>query len=84
MTQNTELRAIGNGEMAFITAQARKSDSEDNFYSFVHCDVTGTGTGTFLGRAWFTHSKVIFAYTTMSNVVNKAGWSDNNHPDYDR
>ncbi|KAJ1399686.1 Pectinesterase, catalytic [Sesbania bispinosa] len=57
----------------------RQKDEEDNVYSFVHCDITGTGSGTFLGRAWFSHSKVVYAYTTMSNVVNPAGWSNNMH-----
>ncbi|KAJ1412084.1 Pectinesterase, catalytic [Sesbania bispinosa] len=81
---NTELRVLGDSGMTVIVAQARKSDEEDSAYSFVHCDITGTGSGTFLGRAWFSHSKVVFAYTTMSNVVNPSGWSNNNHPEYDR
>ncbi|KAJ1410331.1 Pectinesterase, catalytic [Sesbania bispinosa] len=80
---NTELRALSNSGMTVIVAQARKSETEDNVYSFVHCSITGTGTGTFLGRAWMSHSKVIFAYTTMSSIVNPAGWSNNRHPEYD-
>ncbi|XP_027361983.1 putative pectinesterase 63 [Abrus precatorius] len=79
---NTELRVLGDNGITVIVAQARTSDTDDIIYSFVHCDVTGTGTGTFLGRAWMSHPKVIFAYTTMSNIVNQLGWSDNNHPDY--
>ncbi|XP_061375317.1 pectinesterase PPME1-like [Gastrolobium bilobum] len=81
---NTELRVLGDSGMTVIVAQARKSEEEDSGYSFVHCDITGTGTGTFLGRAWFSHTKAIFAYTTMSSVINKAGWSNNNHPEYDK
>ncbi|XP_061375321.1 pectinesterase PPME1-like [Gastrolobium bilobum] len=81
---NTELRVLGDNGMTVIVAQARKSEAEDSAYSFVHCHITGTGTGTYLGRAWMSHPKVIFAYTTMSNVINKAGWSNNNHPEYDR
>ncbi|XP_004513231.1 pectinesterase 1-like [Cicer arietinum] len=79
---NTELRVLGDTGMTVIVAQARKSDSEDNGYSFVHCDITGTGNGTFLGRAWMSHSKAVFAYTHMTSVVNQEGWSDNRHSQY--
>lgn len=82
--QNTELRVLGDTGMTVIVAQARKSDSEDNGYSFVHCDITGTGNGTFLGRAWMSHSKAVFAYTHMTSVVNQEGWSDNRHSQYAR
>ncbi|KAJ1412083.1 Zinc finger, CCHC-type [Sesbania bispinosa] len=81
---NTKLKVLGDNGMTVIVAQARKSDKEDNVYSFVHCDITGTGSGTFLGRAWFSHSKVVYAYTNMSSVVNPTGWNNNNHPEYDR
>ena len=35
-----------------ITMQVRKVEWEDNGYSFVHCMVSGSGSGTYLGRAW--------------------------------
>ncbi|KAH1264997.1 Pectinesterase PPME1 [Glycine max] len=81
---STELRTLGDNGITVIVAQARKSETEDNAYSFVHCDVTGTGTGTFLGRAWMSHPRVVFAYSTMSGIVNKLGWSNNNHPEHDK
>ena len=84
MMQSTELRTLGDNGITVIVAQARKSETEDNAYSFVHCDVTGTGTGTFLGRAWMSHPRVVFAYSTMSGIVNKLGWSNNNHPEHDK
>ncbi|XP_020222880.1 pectinesterase PPME1 [Cajanus cajan] len=79
-----ELRTLGEDKVTVIVAQARKSETEDNAYIFVHCDVTGTGNETFLGRAWMTHPKVVFAYSTMSNVVKKEGWSNNNNPAADK
>ncbi|XP_027361828.1 pectinesterase 2-like [Abrus precatorius] len=79
---NTELRVLGDSGMTVIVAQARKSEEEDYVYSFVHCDITGTGTGTYLGRAWMSHPKVIFAYTSMSSVIIPEGWGDNRHPEY--
>lgn len=84
MMQKNELRVLGNAEMTVIVAQARKSESEKSLYTFVHCDVTGTGTGTYLGRAWMAYSKVIFAYSTLSSVLNPLGWSNNRHPEYDK
>ncbi|GMY06471.1 Pectinesterase PPME1 [Fagus crenata] len=81
--ENTELYVLGDAGLTVITAQAREFDSEDYGYSFAHCRVTGTGNGTYLGRAWRSRPKVVFAYTTMSSVVNPAGWSDNFHPEFD-
>ncbi|KAK6926246.1 Pectinesterase, catalytic [Dillenia turbinata] len=70
--------------MTVITAQGRKSSSEDNGYVFAHCKVTGTAKRTLLGRPWFEAPVVIFAYTEMSNVLSPLGWSNNNHPERER
>ena len=77
--QGTELYVDGDKGLTVITAQARESSSENTGYSFVHCRVTGTAEGTYLGRAWKTSPRVVFAYTDMSSVVHPAGWSDNFH-----
>ncbi|BBG99563.1 Pectin lyase-like superfamily protein [Prunus dulcis] len=61
----------GNG-LTVITAQARDSASDDTGYSFAHCKITGTGNGTYLGRAWRISPMVVFAYTSMSEVINPA------------
>ncbi|XVF08550.1 hypothetical protein REPUB_Repub07fG0012800 [Reevesia pubescens] len=74
---NTELYVDGDKGLTVITAQARESASENTGYSFVHCSVTGTAVDAYLGRAWKTSPRVIFAYTDMGSVVNPAGWSDN-------
>ncbi|KAI8540237.1 hypothetical protein RHMOL_Rhmol09G0246900 [Rhododendron molle] len=74
---NTELHVIPGDAMAMITAQARKSNTEDNGYCFVHCKVTGAGRNAFLGRAWMPYARVVYAYTDMSDVVHPQGWSDN-------
>ncbi|XP_030463385.2 pectinesterase PPME1-like [Syzygium oleosum] len=81
---STELRVLGDNDLTIITAQARESSTEDTGYSFVHCSITGTGNGTFLGRAWKASPRVIFSYTDMSSVVAPIGWSDNFHPERDR
>ncbi|XP_059462129.1 putative pectinesterase 63 [Corylus avellana] len=80
---NTVLNVPGDGGFTAITAHG-ELPSETNGFSFVHCSVTGTGNGTYLGRAWRPYSRVIFSYTTMSGIVNPLGWSDNSHPERDR
>ncbi|CAL8078574.1 unnamed protein product [Prunus armeniaca] len=81
---NTELHVLGNNEMTVITAQARDSTSEDTGYSFVHCNITGIGNGTYLGKAWRTSPRVVFAYTSMSEVITPTGWNNKNRPERDR
>ncbi|KAK2376066.1 pectinesterase [Trifolium repens] len=79
-----ELRSLGNTGPTVIVAQARKSPTEDTLYSFVHCDVTGTGHDTFLARAWMSNPEVVFAYTNLTDVVNPLAWNNNLHPEYDK
>ncbi|XP_059627056.1 pectinesterase 1-like [Cornus florida] len=81
---NTELHVIPGDNEAFITAQARLNSRDNSGFSFVHCMVTGTGKIAVLGRAWLPFSKVVYAYTEMSDVVNPYGWSDNFHRERDR
>ncbi|KAL6126886.1 hypothetical protein ACLB2K_074931 [Fragaria x ananassa] len=82
--QNTDLRVLGDSGMTVITAQARDGKTEDTGYSFVHCNITGTGKGTFLGRAWRASPQVVYAYTAIGDVIAPEGWTDNRHPEYDR
>ncbi|KAB2602792.1 pectinesterase 63 [Pyrus ussuriensis x Pyrus communis] len=77
------LHVLGDTGITVITAQARDSASEDTGYSFVHCNVTGIGSGTYLGRAWRVRPQVVYAYTSMTQVVNPADWSNDNHPERD-
>ncbi|KAK3000225.1 hypothetical protein RJ639_023844 [Escallonia herrerae] len=81
---NVETHVIPGDGMSMITAQARESGSFDSGFSFVHCNVTGTGGNAYLGRAWKPFAKVVYAYTAMSDVVKPEGWSDNFHPDDDK
>ncbi|XP_010249481.1 PREDICTED: probable pectinesterase 53 [Nelumbo nucifera] len=56
-----------------VTAQSRMSLLEDTGFSFVNCRVTGSGA-LYLGRAWGTFSRVVFAYTYMDNIIIPKGW----------
>ncbi|XP_059625452.1 pectinesterase 2-like [Cornus florida] len=80
---NTELHVLPGENIAIVTAQARESSSDSTGYSFVHCNISGSGSNIFLGRAWRTFSRVVYAYTHMSNVVTPQGWSDHYNPQKD-
>ncbi|CAA0326845.1 unnamed protein product [Arabidopsis thaliana] len=83
MYLGTQLHVVGDG-IRVIAAHAGKSAEEKSGYSFVHCKVTGTGGGIYLGRAWMSHPKVVYAYTEMTSVVNPTGWQENKTPAHDK
>lgn len=68
-----------------VTAQRRDGESENTGYSFVDCKVTGMGVGTMvLGRPWGAYSRVVFAFTYMTNSVAAQGWNDWGDPNNQR
>lgn len=58
-----------------LTAQSRDSMLEDTGFSFINCIVTGSGA-FYLGRAWGTYSRVVFACTYMGKIIIPKGWDD--------
>ncbi|KAJ0726526.1 putative pectinesterase [Helianthus annuus] len=66
-----------------VTAHGRASADEDSGFAFVRCAIGGTGR-IWLGRAWRPFSKVVFAYTFMSDIVAPEGWNDFNDPSRDQ
>ncbi|KAL5563014.1 hypothetical protein UlMin_032761 [Ulmus minor] len=58
-----------------ITAQHRASSTGKTGYTFLGGKITGEGS-TYLGRPWGAYSRVVFAYTYMSNVIIPQGWTD--------
>lgn len=68
------LHAVTNSYGA-LTAQRRESVLEETGFSFVNCKVTGSGV-LYLGRAWGTFSRVVFAFTYMDKIISPDGWYD--------
>ncbi|KAK4595428.1 hypothetical protein RGQ29_013761 [Quercus rubra] len=74
--QNSEIhvngKSIGNWK-SYITAQGRESDTQTNGFVFKYCKVTGTGTA-YLGRAYKSHSAVVYFRSTFDDIIAPAGW----------
>lgn len=66
-----------------VTAQGRSSKDENTGFAFVNCTLGGTGR-IWLGRAWRPFSRVIFSYTTMTDIIAPEGWNDFNDPTRDQ
>ncbi|XP_023527781.1 probable pectinesterase 53 isoform X1 [Cucurbita pepo subsp. pepo] len=56
-----------------LTAQKRNSLLEETGFSFLKCKVSGSGA-LYLGRAWGSFSRVVFAYTFMDKIITPTGW----------
>ncbi|KAI0872345.1 carbohydrate esterase family 8 protein [Hypoxylon argillaceum] len=78
--ENCDIRVRNGGY--YITANGRDSSTNPSYYLFNNCDVaaaTGesvTSASYYLGRPWRTYARVVFQGTSLSSVINGAGWHD--------
>lgn len=88
--QNCEIVSIANpvpvGQRSIngaVTAHGRVSGDENTGFAFVNSTVGGNGR-IWLGRAWRPYSRVVFAFTSMSDIIAPEGWNDFNDPSRDQ
>ncbi|KAF3766898.1 family 8 carbohydrate esterase, partial [Cryphonectria parasitica EP155] len=72
------IASIGAGA---ITANGRDSDDNVSYYvitdSTVQAGSTDPGEGTvYLGRPWGAYARVAFQSTSLSDIINSAGWEE--------
>ncbi|KAE9446013.1 hypothetical protein C3L33_22047, partial [Rhododendron williamsianum] len=65
--------ACKNQQFWSLDSPERGSFLEETGFSFVRCKVTGSGA-LYLGRAWGSFSRVVFAYTYMDKIITPKGW----------
>lgn len=73
-----KIRSIAKDGSGSVTAQKRESVSKTGFV-FFKCNIGGSGK-IYLGRAWGTHSRVIFYQCNIANMIRPKGWQDWNDP----
>ncbi|KAJ3391110.1 hypothetical protein HDU84_006477 [Entophlyctis sp. JEL0112] len=74
---------VASTKPGFITASGRASAADKGAYVFNSCTieaaataVAGTAGNVYLGRPWGSYARVVFMYSSISNVVNAAGWHE--------
>ncbi|KAK2597948.1 hypothetical protein N8I77_012700 [Diaporthe amygdali] len=77
--ENNDIRVVS-ASLGYITANGRSSSSGTSYYVFNNCDVAAASGNSvssgayYLGRPWGEYARVVFQKTSMSAVINSAGW----------
>jgi len=75
-----EIRSTVHAAGGYLTAQSRRSPTQDSAYVFNHCTLTAEPGSTFgqiyLGRPWRPYAKVIFINSEMGAHIAPAGWHE--------
>lgn len=77
--EQTDIRTIAAG---CVTASGRLDAENPSWYVISNSDVAGVNASVnseaginYLGRPWGDFARVVFQFTYLSEVINKAGWS---------
>ncbi|KAE8380240.1 pectin lyase fold/virulence factor [Aspergillus bertholletiae] len=77
-----DIRVLKGPSAGYITANGRSSETDSSYY-VVHKSSVAAAEGNdvpagtyYLGRPWSQYARVLFQKTSMSDVVNSAGWSE--------
>ncbi|KAK0629036.1 family 8 carbohydrate esterase [Bombardia bombarda] len=66
--------------VGYVTASGRPSSSDANYYVFNGCTIAAASGNTvtkgayYLGRPWAAYARVVVQKTSMTSVINSAGW----------
>ncbi|OLN86392.1 Pectinesterase 4 [Colletotrichum chlorophyti] len=77
--EEVDLRVV-TAKIGYITANGRQTASDKSIYVFNNCSIAAAdgnkvADGAFyLGRPWREYAQVVFQKTSMSAVINSAGW----------
>ncbi|KAK4107133.1 carbohydrate esterase family 8 protein [Canariomyces notabilis] len=77
--EKCDIRVVA-ASLGYITASGRQSSSSPGYYVFNNCNVAAASGNTvpkgayYLGRPWAEYARVVFQKTSMSEVINSAGW----------
>ncbi|POS69020.1 pectinesterase [Diaporthe helianthi] len=77
--EKNDIRVVTNS-IGYISANGRSSSSGISQFVFNNCDVAAASGNTvksgtyYLGRPWGEYARVTFQKTSMSEVINPAGW----------
>ncbi|KAH7025592.1 carbohydrate esterase family 8 protein [Macrophomina phaseolina] len=77
--ENCDLR-IASASLGYVTANGRDSSSNPSYYVINNSTVaaadgaTVKSGGIYLGRPWRNYARVVFQETSLSNIINSAGW----------
>ncbi|KAK3343079.1 pectin lyase fold/virulence factor [Neurospora tetraspora] len=78
--EKCDIRVVA-ASVGYITASGRDSSSNPNNYVFNSCTIAAAAGNSvpsgayYLGRPWREYARVTFQKTSMTNVINPAGWS---------
>lgn len=65
-----------------MTASGRPDSDDDSYYVLDHCSIAAksgasvTSGAYYLGRPWADYARVAVQETSMTDVINSAGWSE--------
>ncbi|KAF8051336.1 hypothetical protein N665_1744s0008 [Sinapis alba] len=72
--QDCDIRSVAK-RFGAIAAHHRSEESDDTGFSFVNCDIGGTGK-VYLGRAWGNYSRTVYSNCYIADIITPVGWSD--------
>ncbi|KAM0425894.1 hypothetical protein ACHAPT_008832 [Fusarium lateritium] len=77
--EKCDIRVVS-ASTGYITANGRDSSSGASYYVFNNCNIAAASGNSvsngayYLGRPWREYARVVFQKTSMTSVINAAGW----------